>query len=474
MPLNFPDFLTHANPAYPVVRDSDMQGGYVAVADVAARNAIPLAKRKAGMAVSCVIAGQRTVRQYASADLSNTQWTNAANWLELGKEPTALTGNTDPNVQLPAVAASAFYQCGSVGGNNDLVFTAKNAGSAGNTLSVMLTSVDDYAITMLPSATLTLIRLGRQHRALAYVDGSSTPVALTYAGYYTERAWTSGGIPPAPGVQRLYYDDLGDSEDTPRADLAGYGVAAPGWFLFVGDSVFYAANATTPFDVAEWEILDGSASFVEVYQGGYSAAEVVAAVNGNSLLAFTAANAPGSDGSGEAFQANPGIVTLSGGLPARLITPTYVGQLYRNTLSNTWYRAISTTAAPYWEADFGITVAATAPADKSKPWFNTATSSLMVWVAGVSNWVEASGNVTSVFNSPTPPPPPHTAGDAWFDTDDNVLAIWKWLNVGQTTGAWIATNRAELFQDLLPDGAILDELGAAYLDEAGDYYTITI
>jgi hypothetical protein len=64
-----------------LVDDSQLAGGYHVVDDEAARDAIPVGKRKIGIMVAWLVAGVATFKQYTGADLTDPEWTNDANWV---------------------------------------------------------------------------------------------------------------------------------------------------------------------------------------------------------------------------------------------------------------------------------------------------------------------------------------------------------------------------------------------------------
>jgi photosystem II stability/assembly factor-like uncharacterized protein len=83
MALLYPDILEHNNPNNPLMDDGQLWGGLRIVDDKTARNAIPLAKRKIGMAVAWYINAIPILGKYIGADTTDPEWTNDANWVSL-------------------------------------------------------------------------------------------------------------------------------------------------------------------------------------------------------------------------------------------------------------------------------------------------------------------------------------------------------------------------------------------------------
>lgn len=83
MAIKYPDKIEHNNPALPILEPDEMQGGWQVVADVTARNLIPEAKRLVGQAVNWFNAAWVTKR-FQGPDTTDPEWTNEANWSEIG------------------------------------------------------------------------------------------------------------------------------------------------------------------------------------------------------------------------------------------------------------------------------------------------------------------------------------------------------------------------------------------------------
>lgn len=83
MPLYYPDSLQHNNPALPLMDDNQLAGGYVVVADLTARNAYPIAKRKLGMMMTWAVTGTWYRMAYIGADLLDATWQNDTNWINI-------------------------------------------------------------------------------------------------------------------------------------------------------------------------------------------------------------------------------------------------------------------------------------------------------------------------------------------------------------------------------------------------------
>lgn len=75
-----PEQIEHENPQLPLFDDTVQKGGFRVCADVAARNAIPSAKRQIGTIVS--INGE--LRQYKGTDVLELNWINQYNWQLIG------------------------------------------------------------------------------------------------------------------------------------------------------------------------------------------------------------------------------------------------------------------------------------------------------------------------------------------------------------------------------------------------------
>jgi len=99
--------LRNNNPALPLMDDSQLAGGFMVVANEAARNAIPLAKRKIGMLVSWTDVTILT-KNFVGATTADGDWTNNANWVvPISSEGVTVTVNI--NKFDPADSATYYF-----------------------------------------------------------------------------------------------------------------------------------------------------------------------------------------------------------------------------------------------------------------------------------------------------------------------------------------------------------------------------
>lgn len=84
MAILLPDIIQHSNPNYPIIEDSEVKGGYKYVPTVDDRDLIPINKRKLGAVVGYVSGGNLIVKGYNGADLTDPNWTNVGNWIDIG------------------------------------------------------------------------------------------------------------------------------------------------------------------------------------------------------------------------------------------------------------------------------------------------------------------------------------------------------------------------------------------------------
>jgi hypothetical protein len=81
MALSYPDNLKHQNSNYPLLSASDLTvQGYFHVADLAARDSIPILKRLVGSL--CVVGID--LYKYNHASLDDVDWQLASNWSGVG------------------------------------------------------------------------------------------------------------------------------------------------------------------------------------------------------------------------------------------------------------------------------------------------------------------------------------------------------------------------------------------------------
>ena len=80
MPIEFPDKLQRDDQTKPLTEQSEIQGGALGVANVAARDAIPEAKRALRMVVSYNDGVNNITKRYDGADVLDANWTNESNW----------------------------------------------------------------------------------------------------------------------------------------------------------------------------------------------------------------------------------------------------------------------------------------------------------------------------------------------------------------------------------------------------------
>ena len=83
MSLKRPDIITHKNSKFAVVDIEDVRGGCMPVAIEAARNAIPLDKRKLRMIVSYNDGSSEVTKKFLGTDTTDLYWTNNSFWFDL-------------------------------------------------------------------------------------------------------------------------------------------------------------------------------------------------------------------------------------------------------------------------------------------------------------------------------------------------------------------------------------------------------
>lgn len=93
MALLYPDILQHNNPALPLMDDAQLGGGMRVVDDIAARDAIPVAKRKIGALVSYYANAEWHTHRFEGTNTSDGQWTTESNWLEILTASGSIAGN---------------------------------------------------------------------------------------------------------------------------------------------------------------------------------------------------------------------------------------------------------------------------------------------------------------------------------------------------------------------------------------------
>lgn len=83
MSLKKPDILRHKNNNYALIDIEDVRGGCMPVANEAARNNIPLDKRKVRMIVSYNDGTQEVTKKYLGVNVEDANWINNSNWYDL-------------------------------------------------------------------------------------------------------------------------------------------------------------------------------------------------------------------------------------------------------------------------------------------------------------------------------------------------------------------------------------------------------
>jgi photosystem II stability/assembly factor-like uncharacterized protein len=83
MALFYPDILEHNNPANPLMDDGQLWGSLQIVADLTARDALPIAKRKIGMVVVWYVNSMPILKKYIGPNVTDPQWISAINWVSL-------------------------------------------------------------------------------------------------------------------------------------------------------------------------------------------------------------------------------------------------------------------------------------------------------------------------------------------------------------------------------------------------------
>ena len=111
MALFYPDILEHNNPNNPLMDDGQLWGSMQIVADLTARNNLPIAKRKIGMIVVWYVNTLPLLQKYIGPDVTDPEWTNTVNWVDLSYPDF----NYDLTQQLTANTTTSFL----VGNKND-------------------------------------------------------------------------------------------------------------------------------------------------------------------------------------------------------------------------------------------------------------------------------------------------------------------------------------------------------------------
>lgn len=90
----FPENLVRYDATKPLIYTDQLGGGYWQVFDSIGRNAIPIAKRARGMAVSYIDGGSWITKRFEGSDTTNTEWLNYVNWKEIGAIDTGAVKTT--------------------------------------------------------------------------------------------------------------------------------------------------------------------------------------------------------------------------------------------------------------------------------------------------------------------------------------------------------------------------------------------
>ena len=91
MALKFPDIFEHNNSDLPIVDSSNLLGGHFSVADTAARDAIPIGKRRVRMLVSYNSGAVEETKKFLGSTVADVDWENESNWLNI---PGGITYNS--------------------------------------------------------------------------------------------------------------------------------------------------------------------------------------------------------------------------------------------------------------------------------------------------------------------------------------------------------------------------------------------
>ncbi|MDD4970751.1 MAG: hypothetical protein PHT07_15095 [Paludibacter sp.] len=83
MALLYPDILEHNNPANPLMDENQLWGSLQIVDDIAARDLLPIAKRKVGMVVVYYSSSLPILKKYIGPDVTDPEWTDNTNWVDL-------------------------------------------------------------------------------------------------------------------------------------------------------------------------------------------------------------------------------------------------------------------------------------------------------------------------------------------------------------------------------------------------------
>lgn len=88
-----------------------------------------------------------------------------------------------------------------------------------------------------------------------------------------------------------------------------------------------------------------------------------------------------------------------------------------------------------WSA--GVTVADLEPVVRDRPWFDTSTAVMSVWVASANAWVAVSGGTSGIAGSGivVSSSEPSNRTGAWFDTTTATFAVWV-----ESANAWVAVS----------------------------------
>ena len=78
--LKFPDILEHKNSELPITSSLNTLGGHHGVADVTARNAIPIGKRRIRMLVSYNDGVAEVTKKFVGSAVDDINWSSEGNW----------------------------------------------------------------------------------------------------------------------------------------------------------------------------------------------------------------------------------------------------------------------------------------------------------------------------------------------------------------------------------------------------------
>lgn len=78
--IEYPEYLEHVNPDLALIDYEQIRGTHWYVADVAARDAIPIDKRMVGMLITYFDGANYVTSRYGNSSVTNVNWVNTANW----------------------------------------------------------------------------------------------------------------------------------------------------------------------------------------------------------------------------------------------------------------------------------------------------------------------------------------------------------------------------------------------------------